>query len=221
MLEGLERQVEALGVAQAAGLEAFDDAGVVAGVDHDGHVFMVLGCRADHGRAADVDVLDGVGQVAVRLGDRGFEGVEVDRDQVDRLDPVLLHDRAVEGATAEDAAVDLRVQGLHPAVHHFREAGVVGDFHGGYAVVLEQLVGAAGGEDFHVQGDEFAGELKDAGLVGDADQRAADGEAGSLVGHNDSIKGLAASYKLQAAREEHSRLRLAACSSSLREDRIA
>ena len=183
VLEGLEGQVEALRVGQAAGLQGLDDAGVIAGVDHDGDVLVVLGGAADHGRAADVDVLDGVRQGAARLGHGGGERVEVDRHQVDRGDAVLGHHRAVQVATTEDAAVDLRVQGLHPAVHHFREAGVVGHFHGGDAVVLEQLVGAAGGEDFHAEGGELAGEVDDAGLVGNADQGAADGEAGGLVSH--------------------------------------
>lgn len=59
----------------------------------------------------------------------------------------------------------LRVQGLHPTVHHFREAGVVGHFHGRDAVVPEQLVGAAGGKDFHAEGDQLTGEVDDAGLV--------------------------------------------------------
>ena len=183
VFEGLQRQVETLGVAQAAGLEGGDDVGVVAGVDHDGDVLMVLRRAADHGRAADVDVLDGVGQVAIRLGHGGFEGIEVDRDQVDRLDAVLFHHRAVQGATAEDAAVDLRVQGLHAAVHHLREAGVVSHFHCGYAVVLEQLVGTAGGENLDTEGGQFASEFEDTGLVGNADQRAADGQKGGLVGH--------------------------------------
>ncbi|MNQ50453.1 hypothetical protein D3C85_643980 [compost metagenome] len=183
MLEGLEGQVEALGVAQAAALQRGDDTGVVAGVDHDGDVLVVLGRRANHGRAADVDVLDGVRQGATGLGHGGGERVQVDRDQVDRGDAVLGHHRAVEIATAEDAAVDLRMQGLHPAVHHFREAGVVGHFDRGHAVFAQQLEGAAGGEDLDAEGGEFAGEVDDAGLVGHADQRAADGEAGGLVGH--------------------------------------
>src|SRR5690606_1349793 len=94
--------------------------------------------------------------------------------------------RAVLVTATQDAAVDLRVRGLDPAVHHFREAGVVGHFHGIDAVVPEQLVGATGGEDFHAQGGQLAGEVDDAGLVGNADQRAADGEAGGLVGHWES-----------------------------------
>ncbi|MND65529.1 hypothetical protein D3C80_569000 [compost metagenome] len=223
VLERLEGQVETLGVGQAAGLEAFEDTGVVAGIDHDGDVLVVLRRGTDHGRTADVDVLDGGGQVAVRLGDGGLEGVEVDRDQVDRLDAVLFHHRAVEIATAEDAAVDLRVQGLHATVHHFREAGVVGDFHGGDGVVLEQLVGAAGGEDLHAEGSQFTGELDDAGLVGNADQGTANGKAKGLVGHHGFHQRFIVSRKLQAASRKRRALllALAACRLPLREGRIA
>jgi hypothetical protein len=113
---------------------------------------VVLGCRTDHGRAADVDVLDGGRQVAAWLVDGGFERVQVDRNQVDRLDAVLVHDGVVDTATAEDAAVDFRVQGLDPTVHHFGETGVVRHFHCGNAVVLQQLEGPAGGEDLDAEG---------------------------------------------------------------------
>src|SRR5690606_30272791 len=99
------------------------------------------------------------------------------------LDAVLAHDGIVNAATAKDAAVDFRVQGLDPAVHHFREARVIRDFYRSDAVFLEQLEGAAGGENFDAQGFEFTGEFKDPGLVGNADQGAADRQAGSLVGH--------------------------------------
>jgi len=51
------------------------------------------------------------------------------------------------------------------------------------AFIAQQLVGAAGGEDFHALGDELAREFEDAGLVRNADQRAANGKAGGLVGH--------------------------------------
>ncbi len=183
VFEGLERQIEALGIGQAAALQVLDDVGVVIGIDHDGDVLVVLRRAADHGRPANIDVLDGVRQGASGLGDRSGEGVEVDCDQIDRVDAVLCHDRAVDIATAENAAVDLRMQGLYPAVHHFREAGVVGHFYRGDVVLAQQLEGAAGGKNLDAEGDEFAGEVNDAGLVGHADQRAADGKAGALVGH--------------------------------------
>jgi hypothetical protein len=38
---------------------------------------MVFGCRANHGWAADIDVLDGGRQVAAWLVDGGFERVQV------------------------------------------------------------------------------------------------------------------------------------------------
>ena len=183
VFERLEHQVEALGVGQATGLEVFQDAGVVAGIDHDGHVFMVLGRRAHHGRAADIDVFDGGRQVATWLVDGGFERVEVNGHQVDRLDAVLGHDGVVDAATAEDAAVDFRVQGLDATVHHFCETGVVRDFYCGHAVVLQQFEGPARGEDFHTQGFQLPGKFEDPGLVGNTDQGTADRQAGGLVGH--------------------------------------
>ena len=188
VLEGLQRQVEALGVGQAAGLQAFDHLTIVVGVDHDGDVLVVLRRAADHGRAADIDVLDGVGQGAARLGHGGGEGVEIDRHEVDRGDAMLAHHRAVQITAAENAAVDLRVQGLDPAVHHFREASVVGDFDGGDVVFTQQLEGAAGGQDFDAEGSEFAGEVDDAGLVGHADQCAANGKAEGMIGHFRAIR---------------------------------
>src|SRR5690606_37958448 len=51
VLEGLEGQVEALGIGQAGGLEGLQHARIVAGVDHDGDVLVVLGRGANHGGA--------------------------------------------------------------------------------------------------------------------------------------------------------------------------
>ena len=151
MFERLQRQVKTLGVGHAAVAQAVEDARVVAGVDHDGDILVVLGGRANHGRSTDIDILDGIRQSAARSGDGGSEGVEVDHHHVDRLDAVFGHDRSVQVATTEDAAVNLRVQGLDPTVHHLREAGVIGHFHGINVAVAQQLVGATGGEDFHTQ----------------------------------------------------------------------
>ncbi len=175
MFERLERQVETLGVGQATVFQVLEHARVVVGVDHDGDVLVVLGCRANHRRAADIDVLDGVRQGAARLGNGGRERVQVDRHQVDGPDAVFGHDRAVEITTAEDAAVDLRMQGLDPAIHHLRKTGVVGNFHCFHAVVTQQLEGAPGGKDLDAECCELTGKVDDTGLVGNADQCAANG----------------------------------------------
>ena len=50
---------------------------------------MVFGGCANHGWTADINILDGVFERAVWIGDGGFEGVEVDHNQIDAIDRVL------------------------------------------------------------------------------------------------------------------------------------
>ena len=89
---------------------------------------VVLGRGADQRRAADVDVLDAVlGRGAAR--DRRLERVEVDarpgRSARCRAPAICAH-MLGQVAAAENAAMDLRHQRLHPAVEDLRKAGVVG-----------------------------------------------------------------------------------------------
>ena len=60
---------------------------------------------------------------------------------------------------AEDAAVDLRVQRLQPAVHHLRKAGVLGDVADRDALGFQVLSRAAGAVDFHALGHQPPGEI--------------------------------------------------------------
>ena len=73
---------------------------------------MVLRCSANHGRAADVDVLDSLLKGAVRLCDGLGKGIEVDYNKVNRLDAVLFHDLVIDAAASEDSAMNLGVKGL-------------------------------------------------------------------------------------------------------------
>ena len=66
-----------------------EDGLVVGGVTHHGHRIGVLGGGAQHGGAADVDVLDGVDEGDVGLGHGLLELVEVHHDHVDHADAVL------------------------------------------------------------------------------------------------------------------------------------
>jgi hypothetical protein len=102
----------------AAGAPLVEHGGVVGGVDQYRHVVVILRRRADHRRAPDVDVLDRVLERTPRFRDRRFERVQVHHYEVDRLDPVGHHLLAVPRivAPSEQAAVDLRVQGLHPSI---------------------------------------------------------------------------------------------------------
>src|SRR5690606_1016646 len=126
-----------------------------------------------HGRAADVDVLDGQRQGAIRFGHGGGERVQVNHHQIDRVDAVFLHDCIILTTTTQYTTVNLRVQGFHAAIHHFREAGVVRHFYGGNLIVDQQLISTASGQDFHAGGVQSLGEVDDTGFVGHADQGAA------------------------------------------------
>ncbi len=139
MFEGLHRQIKAGGVVHRplVTLHLGKHPVVVAGVDYHGHRSVVLGRRTQQGGAADVDVLDGGGQIASPLGYGLLEGVEVDHHQVDGLDLVLAHHRVVHPAPPEDASVYPRGQGLDPPGHHLREAGVVRDL-GDWDVLLRE-----------------------------------------------------------------------------------
>ena len=149
-------------------------------IDDDGETGEVLRRGADHRRSADVDHLDrfGVGDAGTR--DRALERIEVDRHQVEALDAVLGEGRAVRGlgAVGEDAAVDLRMQGLDPTVEYLRETGDFGDPGDRQAGCLEVLLRAAGRDELEAEPGEAASELGEAGLVGDGEESAERGGDG-------------------------------------------
>ena len=121
MREGGAGEAAAGGGREGSGpAQLLQDDGVVGRRGDHAHVLVVLGGGADHGRPADVDELDG--------GVRG-EGIEVDDDEVDGLDPVGLEVRQVLGlrTVGEDPAVDRGVEGLDAAAQHLGRAGHLGD----------------------------------------------------------------------------------------------
>ena len=113
-----------------------------------------------------------------------LKGVEIHHHHVDGLDGVLCDGGHVLGVVADvqDAAVDLGVKRLHAAVEHLGEAGQVADVADRQAGVAQGPGGAAGGDQVHAEGGEGAGEVDQAGLVGDGEQGAADGAKISRTG---------------------------------------
>ena len=101
---------------------------VVARLDHDGDVVMIFRRGADHGRAADVDILDAVGEIAA-AGHGRFERIEIDHQDIDGANAVCAHRFDVLGVVADrqQSAMHRRMQRLDPAVHHFRKAGQLAD----------------------------------------------------------------------------------------------
>ncbi len=85
----------------------------------------VLRRPAQHRWAADVDHLDRVGLRRSAAARDLLERIEVDADEIERLDPVLLERGDVFGlvAAGEDARVDARVERLHAPAEHLRRLG--------------------------------------------------------------------------------------------------
>ncbi len=81
---------------------------------------MVLGGRAQHGGAADVDVLDALFEGGAVAGNRVEEGIEIAGDEVDGANTVLLERFGVGGQVTpgQDAAMDGRVERLDAAIEH-------------------------------------------------------------------------------------------------------
>src|SRR5690606_33049567 len=174
VFNGLQRQVAAGFVAQTVvRLQVVQHRRVVVGVHHNTHVRAVLGGRADHGGATDVDVFNRQWPVGIRLGHGGGERIQIHHHQINGVDAVFSHHIIVLTTTTQYTTVNFRVQGFYPAIHHFREAGVVRHFYGGNLIVDQQLISTAGGQDFHAGGVQSLGEVDDTGFVGHADQGAA------------------------------------------------
>jgi hypothetical protein len=164
--------------AGAAGGHGRLDQGVVAGVAHHRHPGVVLGGGAHHRRPADVDPLDRKTLVDVPAGDRLLERVEVDHHQVERGDARRLQLGELLGpaAVGQQAGVDPRVEGLHPAGEHLREAGELLHPGDAQAVALQGGGGRAGGDHLGAGGGERGGQPVQALLVEHRHQRAPDGE---------------------------------------------
>ena len=149
---------------------------VVVRVNDHGHRVRVLGGGTQHAGTADVNVLDGVREGNVGVGDGLLELVEVHHDQVDKLDAVLgnLGHMLLGVAAGEKRAVHLGVQRLDAAVHHLREPGEVLDGADLHAGLLERFGRAAGRDDLNPElVGERACEIGHARLVRHRDQRAA------------------------------------------------
>ena len=181
MGEGLLGQRESRLVGKcAAGLQLFEHRRVVLGVGHhaDAALFVAVILRrgADHGRAADVDVLDGVVERAARLGHSLAEGIEIHHHQIDGRDAMLCHHCQMlrQIAPAENAAMHFRVEGLDAAIEHLGKAGVVGNVGDVESGIAQQLGGAAGGQQLDPELSQAAGKIHRAALVGNADERLCD-----------------------------------------------
>ena len=162
---GLLRQRAAQADRRLAGilLQRMEHALVILDIDHHGDVAMVLCRRADHRRAANVDVLDAI-VIGCPLRDGGLERVEIDHQEVDGGNRMGEHGRLMFGvfADGEQPAMDRRVQRLHAPVHHFREAGKIGHILHRQAGIGQRFTGSARRDQLNIERMKRAGEIDEA-----------------------------------------------------------
>jgi hypothetical protein len=120
---------------------------------HHSHEGVVLGRRAQQGRAADVDLLQGLGGGDVGAADRLLERIQVDAHHVDGRDAVVGQGAAVglRVAAGQYGPVNCGVQRLDPAAHHLGAAGHLLDLDDGDSGVGQGDRRAPGGDDLDLK----------------------------------------------------------------------
>src|SRR5690606_28144442 len=76
---------------------------VVLGFNDYGEPVMVFGSSAEHGRAANIDILDRILDGCVLGPDHSLEGIQINRKQVESRDAVLGQNVVVHSFTGEQA----------------------------------------------------------------------------------------------------------------------
>ena len=150
---------------------------------------MVLGRGAQERGPPDVDFLDRLVPLDVEPANCLLEGVEVDADEVDRLDAVRgeVGDILRNVATGEDAAVDSGVQRDDTVSEHLGEARQLlerdhRDPFGG-----EQLRRTAAGKQLEVETAKLLGERRHTVLVVDGEQGPPHAAVSSLTTSGSSL----------------------------------
>jgi hypothetical protein len=134
---------------------------------------VVLGRSSNHRRSADVYLLD---QFVIRnaglLGGRR-EGIEIDDHQIERVDGGGGELLAVgcQPPIGQDPAVDPRMERLDAPIEHLREAGDRGHVRHRQARGSKRPSRTAGGNELEAEAHQARPELREAGLVGDREER--------------------------------------------------
>lgn len=128
LLEGLQGVLLAASLGDLTGLKLLEELGVVSGVGEDSHTLVVLGRSAEQSHTTDINLLDGLVDSDVHLGDGLLEGVQVADNEVDLGDllfgEVLLVGLDVAG---KDTTVHGGVESLDTATKHLGGVGDGGD----------------------------------------------------------------------------------------------
>ncbi len=136
------------------------------------HAGVVAAGRRQEGRATDVDHPDRLVERHAPLADLRGEGLHVDHDDVDKLDPVLGQLGELVGAVAagEDPGVDRRVEGLDHSPEQRRDVGQGAHRLDVHSVGREVLTGPVRRVDLDVECQELAREVRQPLAVRDREE---------------------------------------------------
>jgi hypothetical protein len=81
-------------------LKLLDQRGVIVCIHQHSDILVVLGRGANHGRAADIDILDALGKIRAAR-DRRFERIKIDDQNIDRPDTMRPHRLGMLGIAAD------------------------------------------------------------------------------------------------------------------------
>ena len=171
MCIGLCRELKAcltLGVATLLNLG--DDTLIVLRVANNSYIAVVLGCRTQHRRATDVDILDSILHLYIGLGDGLTEGIEIYTYHINKLNSVVLQrlEVALIITACQKTTVHLGVEGLNTAITNLREARNLADADSLNTAILQQLLGTASGDNLPAQTAKIAAEIHNTRLIANA-----------------------------------------------------
>ncbi len=81
------------------GVELFYQAGIIAGVDDDGHVTVILCSSTNHGGSADIDIFNSIFEATVWASNGCLEGIQINHNHIDRGNIMAGHNTIVSTAT--------------------------------------------------------------------------------------------------------------------------
>src|SRR5271169_599232 len=145
---------------------------VIGRVGHHRHGLMIFGSGTNQGHPADIDALDTIYGIGSR-GDRLGKGIKVADDEVDWRNPPLGKCREIiqPVASRQEAGMDYRVEGLHPAVEDLRKTGDLRYLRDGQPGCSECPRRPAGRNQGDIARDQRGGEGNYPRLVADRKER--------------------------------------------------
>ena len=172
MLKHLGCKTELCFTAQLPSLQAFDYTVVISGIYNYSYVLPVLSSSANHGRTADIDVLDCLFQSYAILENGLLEGVQVDCHHIDGGDAQLFQLSHVlrVGTHRQNAGMYSRMQGFDTAIQALGEAGHIRNAGYSNTIFLQSACSAACGNYFISQLFQLPGKLNNASFIRNAEQ---------------------------------------------------